>query len=145
MKFIEILQEILLGLGIAIMMPVVVYWGVQTFYPINNIQVVLAEKTEPNLEAKALELEQSKREDIFRQINFWAYLSVALVSIFIGAFIKINSLSIGFIGGGIFNLFMGMVNSPNIPLVNFGIFLFLLIVLVLIIVLRSKNSKNYTV
>ena len=36
MKFIENIQEILLGLCVAIMIPVVVYWGVQTCFSNNN-------------------------------------------------------------------------------------------------------------
>ena len=72
-------------------------------------------------------------------ISFWAYLSVAILAILSGAFIKNNSLSIGFIGGGVLNLLIGIGHSSNMPVMNFSIFLFLFFTLILIVVAR-KNA-----
>ena len=153
MKFIEYIKEVLLALGIAIMIPVIVYWGVNIFYSVNDVKSKypysetesLSDEKNPDiivdqkLAAKE-SVEKHETMDTYRQISFWTFLIFAIIAIFIGTFIKINSLSLGFIGGGVFNLIWGITNSSNRPLMNFCIFLLLLLTLIFIIVRGDKEK-----
>lgn len=125
MKFVEIIQEILLALSIAILMPVTVYWGINTFYP--TVKVIETEKQEETTEAKELESKQKQQRETQEIISFWVYLSIAILVITIGSFVKNNSLSMGLNGGGVLNLIMSISNSSKMPLINFSVFLILFI------------------
>ncbi|MFA6066733.1 MAG: hypothetical protein WC707_06145 [Candidatus Babeliaceae bacterium] len=123
MKIIEIIRTLLFAFGIAIMMPIIVYWGIHTLQPTDAIQVII---------------NTSKQAETVKYISFFTYLAVGIITIFAGAFIKDNSLSIGFTGGGILNLLIGIAHSSNKPLMNFIVFLFLLLILIAITV-SKKN------
>lgn len=141
MQFIENIQEILLGLCIAIMIPVIVHWGVKTFFS-NNTQITVTQNIEQkNLDSKEIEQEKYQQSDKISQVNFWVYFITAIIAILIGSFIKINALSLGFIGGGFFNIVSSIANSQANSVINFGIFLFLFVILILIILIREKQSE----
>ena len=148
MKFLEIVQESLLGLSIVIMLPAITYWGINTFNPAPKMYEI--EKTEKaTTETQAAELKQTQelkeQWEKHRHISFWIYLIVALLAISIGAFLKVYSLSIGFIGGGVLNLLMSIFHNPNTPGINFVIFLSLLVFLIFIIMYRKKVIQDHLI
>lgn len=149
MKLIEVIQEILLAFCIAIMVPVVAYWGVQTFYSKNSTQGVVgynsttvSQNVEQVIVTPKVELEKKQKQDNVHRGSFLVYLVAAVLAILAGSFIKINSLSMGFIGGGVINILLSLVYSSNNPITNLGIFLFLFLVLILIIIMRKKYKES---
>lgn len=142
MNFIENIKEVLLGLVIAITLPILTYWAIETYYSYtphynSNVQIQRTQSYVPVSHEKNANEIQPKINKV-RELSFWPYFIVAILSIIAGAFIKIHSLSIGLIGGGIINLFFSIFNLPNTPIVNLGIFLFLFIILILMTVIRKR-------
>lgn len=145
MKLIESMQEILLAFSIAIIIPAIVYWGVQAFYPMLNTHHVVgynapSKDVQQDIEASTLEQTQeelnmeleTKHWNTSRLIGFWAYLVCGILAIVIGSYIHVNSLSLGLIGGGAINLLLVVLNSPHSAIINVSVFLFLFGALILI-------------
>ena len=143
MKLAETIKEILLAFSIAIMVPVLSYWGVQAIYNNNKIEEVVGSdsKTKDQTIKQTSDMGNLTLQNLqeVKKISFWVYLVVAFLAICPGAFIADNSLSMGLIGGGVFNILGSIVNSPNSPIINLSIFLLLFITLILLIVFRKKQ------
>jgi hypothetical protein len=140
MNFLEIIRELLLGLCIAILIPITTYWGVNVLFDNPGYQYV-SEGAE-NAEAKKQHEEDWKKtRNLFQKAMFIGALIVGSMSIVAGTMISINSLSMGLIGGGIINICMALCFNPYKALLNFCIFLSLLIILIFLIV-RNKNMHK---
>lgn len=149
MTFVKMVQEILLGLSIAITIPVIIHWGVNIFYPINILEIkyLPADKEDALPEKEKKERKQNqeiqKAESTQRKkINFWVYLLTAFLTILIGALVKIHSISIGFISAGTYCIIAAIFNSFASSIINFVTFLTLFVALVIIIITRSRLEKN---
>lgn len=154
MKFIETAQEILLACIVAIMIPIVVYWGGKTFYPLNVESSMVGydvpaqdmspkvELTDAQKESETIKADlQIKHTAKVRAFHFWLYLISAFLVIVIGSCINISSLSLGLIGGGVLNVLMTIGNGLDNPAMNLALFLLFLSTLIVIIVKRN-NRRN---
>ena len=125
MNFLKTVEEILLGLTLAIIIPALAYWGINIISPVNITNIQYTQTTE-NLEAspKDLAKEQLNKLEIakHKEVSFWVYLFTAILTIFMGALIKVHSLSIGFIGSGIYSLLAAIFYTSATPLNCFAIF-----------------------
>lgn len=150
MKFLEVVRQILLSLIIAILLPVILNSGInlifeQPKYDDYVKKQINYERNEPHQEDVELKKQQEQYKQALQPYNkivFFSSILVGLITIIIGAFIKINALSVGLIGGGILDIFMGLFNKPNIPLLNFIILVMLLIILIIIII-KGQSKNNY--
>lgn len=148
MNFLDILHELLLALCIAILLPVTLYWGVNTIYENPNykdfeIQSNLEAKDEKIVEANTkLQTENwQKAKKPFDQAIFYASLIIGFLAIVIGSFISINGLAIGLVAGGFIIICMCLVFNPGIAILNFSIFLFLLVTIISLTVIKRRNYK----
>ncbi len=143
MNFLETLQELLLALFIAILLPVTLYWGISCVYTNPNykdFEIVNSEITKEIAEKLQAENYQ-KSKDPFDNAVFYSAITVGFVSIISGAFIAINSLAIGLVAGGFISIFMGLAYSPGVAIFNFGILLFLFSTIISITVIKKKSQN----
>lgn len=118
-------RQIAVGLGIALILPLLVYYGVATFYPPPQpVMTVTAVAVSPNATPEEREryLAQQQERQKQQQERQAAYRAAAkdfarrliilstplgLASILIGAYIAIHGIGTGLIVGGIFTLVWG--------------------------------------
>jgi len=161
-KFFETLQEIALGIGLAILIPMITHNGIGILYPTlswskyqkqYDEDIKQQKKTKhgktTNLEeiaAQARILNDSYKEHRkpYKRVLFYTSLSVGLISIIIGSITKITSLGFGFVFGGIYLLVSGYASHWD-KLSKYVRFSSLLLALILIIamayLLMRKRNK----
>jgi hypothetical protein len=120
-------RQIAIGFGIAVIFPLLVYYGVATLYPPPHRQynsVVVASVSGPNAtpeERQKYKEEQQKREEEQRKLNdeysaaardFARHLVIistplGVAAILIGAYIPLYAIGTGLIFGGIFSVGTG--------------------------------------
>jgi len=135
--FLKLVRELLLGVCVAILIPITTYWGVNVLFDNPRYQYVNEESRDAEAK-KQYEEDWKKARNVFEKAMFIGALIVGCLSIVVGALISVNSLSMGLIGGGIVNIFMALAFNPYAALFNFCIFLSLLIILIFLIVRNKK-------
>jgi len=115
-----IAKKIALGCGIALILPLMVHYGVRTFspepkwsdYQIDNYY----EKHERANEAQQIELEKQrnqlsdqreKAEKRFQTHLFFVAVPVGIAAVITGTFLSVQAIGAGLIFGGIFSLING--------------------------------------
>lgn len=107
------------GFGIAILLPMLVHYGVSTFSPspkwedYYNRNYYQYQNATPE-EKKVLQAEDNKRQEKFRQVRktferhlFYVATPVGIAAIVIGSTLAVQAIGAGLIFGGIFTLVDG--------------------------------------
>jgi len=113
-------KKFALGFGIAIILPMLVHYGVSTFSPApkwedrynyyssNNYQnATSAEKAKIDKERKEADKIWREKEKIFQKNLFFVAVPVGILTIVLGAFAPIQAIGTGLMFGGIFILTEG--------------------------------------
>lgn len=106
-------KKIALGFGIAIILPMMMHYGVSTFFPEprwdDYHKTVYEDKHRTKQEEEKAEKEQQKKEDeynsnkmAFGRHLFYVEVPVGIAAVIIGAFLAIQSIGAGLVFGGIF-------------------------------------------
>ena len=117
-------KKIALGFGIAIILPMMIHYGVSSFVPRPEWHEYQVENyherhqiadavTKLELEAEQVELDEAYERDehYFQKTLFFVAVPLGLVSILIGAFMDKKSLGAGLMLGGIFSICNGYLNN----------------------------------
>jgi hypothetical protein len=116
-------RQIAVGFGLAIMFPLLVYYGVSTFYPPpKHNAIVTAEYSslppnatpEQRTEYEARRRQRQKQQDAFdaaardfARVLVIASTPLGLAAILIGAYLSLHAIGTGLIVGGIFSVTWG--------------------------------------
>jgi hypothetical protein len=115
-------RQIAVGFGIALIFPLLVYYGVATFYPPPKFQDIvtatLVSQANPTPEArKELEEQRQKRQEQqlaynaaakdFARVLVMVSTPLGVAAIFVGAYLALHSIGTGLIFGGIFTVVWG--------------------------------------
>lgn len=107
-------KKFALGFGIAIILPLLVHYGVSTFSPAPNWQDYKPYSYQKYQNATAVEKEKMEKEDeekqqrlrqeekVFQKHLFFVTVPVGIASIIIGAILTIQAIGTGLMFGGIF-------------------------------------------
>jgi len=112
-------KKFALGFGIAVALPLLVYYGVSTFSPppkwedyFPSGSLVLRDRT-PEEQAK-IEQEQSRRRQLYKEHEhhfvrslFFIAAPVGIAAIIAGSFIAVEAIGTGLMFGGIFTVIEG--------------------------------------
>ena len=112
-----------LGFGIAILFPMILYYGVDTFSPSPNWEEFRVEnfserhrragtEEQQQLEAERSELQEQFREEMVRFHKHLFYVSVPLgiAAVLAGAYIALPAVGAGLIFGGILGIILGYLS-----------------------------------
>lgn len=108
------------GFGIAVLLPMLVHYGVSTFSPQPKWQDYYGsgyyhdyQESDPE-KKKGLQLEQKKKDESFRSQRkvferhlFYVAIPVGIIAIIIGSLLAVQAVGAGLIFGGIFTLVDG--------------------------------------
>jgi len=113
-------KKFALGFGIAIILPMLVHYGVSTFSPAPKWQdrydysssqgygnATPEQKAKIDNERKEKEKTWRKKEKIFQQHLFLVAVPMGIAAIIVGAFASIQAIGTGLMFGGIFTLVDG--------------------------------------
>ena|SRR5438105_13279178 len=111
-------RQIAIGFGIAIIFPLLVYYGVATFYPAPNRQpLVTTVAPGPNAspeERRECADQQRKQQEAFNaatkefaRVHVLVSVLLGVAAILIGAYLTLHAISTGLIFGGIFTIVWG--------------------------------------
>ncbi|MCK9430998.1 MAG: hypothetical protein M0R17_13565 [Candidatus Omnitrophica bacterium] len=113
-------KKFALGFGIAIILPMLVHYGVSTFSPAPKWQdrydsysyqrydkATPEERVQIDKERKEKEMAWQEKEKTFQRNLFFVAVPVGIACIFIGAIIAIQAIGTGLMFGGIFALTEG--------------------------------------
>ena len=109
-------RNIVIGFGIAIIFPLLIHYGVATFYPAPRYeQATITLSANPTTDERRLQAEQQKqRQDAYAQAarQFYRILAVVatplgLAAILIGVYISFQTVGTGLILGGILAITWG--------------------------------------
>jgi len=112
-------RQIAIGFGIAVIFPLLVYYGVATFYPPPNRADYFAELVSPGPSASAEERKEysdrqrkaasdySAAAKTFSRVLVLVATPLGVAAIFIGAFLSIHAIGTGLILGGIASVAFG--------------------------------------
>lgn len=154
MQLSRIIEEALLGLSIAIIIPTIAYYGINILHPKKIIEIKYMSQT---AEASLPEQEQEDRRQktefnkleykTYQTVSFWVYLFTTIFTILIGSLVsssrtRIHSLSIGLLGSGVYSLIVTISNSPGTATTHFAIFVSLLVAIITIIIIRSRTENK---
>ncbi|MDP2905487.1 MAG: hypothetical protein Q8O22_04215 [Candidatus Omnitrophota bacterium] len=116
-------KKFALGFGIAIILPMLVHYGVSTFVPAPKWQdrydnssyrqyegAAPEQKAKMDAERKAKERIWRQKEKIFQQYLFIVAVPVGLAAVIMGALVPIQAVGTGLMFGGIFTLVDGYAN-----------------------------------
>jgi len=103
--FFETLQEVALGVSLAILIPLVTYNGIGILFPTQSWDDYSEQHKKPTRDEYNEYIKPY--EQAHNQAKFYASLAIGLVCIIVGAFTKITSLGFGFIFGGVSLLVTG--------------------------------------
>ncbi len=147
-----------LGFGIAIILPLMLYYGVSTFSPepkysdyrIDNYyqkykDASLEDKKALANKQEKLTLQLKVARKGFQQNLFFVMVPLGVLSIIIGAFITTNSIGAGLIFGGIFSMCNGYIRywSELPDSLRFISLLFAFLVLI-IVGYKKLESQKYS-
>lgn len=150
MNTMEFIKELLLGLSIAVVLPTVTYWGIYAFYSsaFDKEVAVLQEKQISSSDSeKQEEINReyfAKTKEIYdrkKQVNFFTYICIGILAIIAGLLISVQSLSVGFISGGIINILIGITNSLNSAVLTFVSLLGLLVFLIAVVLVKRFKTN----
>ena len=115
-----IAKKIGFGFGIAIILPLLIHYGVSTFSPQpkwkdyrNNYysqeyqQASAEEKAKMTEERKQKDEEYRAKQKIFQQRLFFVAVPIGLTAIIVGSFLSVQAVGAGLIFGGIFTVIDG--------------------------------------
>lgn len=147
MKISETIQNIFLVFCMSLMMPLLVYWGVDTVYK----NPVFSDFVSEELEAKEQKTEEEKLT-IQKQTDLWqtkkskfdntlfiVCLIVGFIMLLITYFINFDALETPLIIGSVLNICLSLFYAPNLPFLKFIIFSVLFIFLILFIAQKRKS------
>lgn len=147
-------KKIALGFGIAIILPMLVHYGVSSIYPepkwdeyVSNDSVSAVRNSSPQEQEKRdIEREKKQKEyenakKIFGARLFFVEIPVAIIAVVIGAFLSIQSIGAGLLFGGIFCATDGYWEYWS-DLQDWIKFLSLLICFIVLIVLGYRKMGN---
>jgi hypothetical protein len=112
-------RQIAIGFGIAVILPLLIYYGVSTFHPAPKIQdfykntEILGPNTTPE---ERKEFQEKRRKDVeafsaankeFSRVLVMAATPLGIAAILIGSYLAINSIGTGLILGGIIAVAFG--------------------------------------
>lgn len=111
-------RQIVVGFGIAAILPWLIYYGVSTFFPPPKAQdfnaAVQPAPTATTDERKAFADQQRKEQDafaraarIFARVLFTVSTILGVAAILVGAYVTSNAIGAGLIFGGISSLAIG--------------------------------------
>lgn len=113
-------KKFALGFGIAIILPMLVHYGVSTFSPAPKWQdrydtysyqrydkATVEERAQLDKERKEQDRIWREKEKIFQRNLFFVAIPVGIICIVVGAFISIQAIGTGLMFGGIFSLTEG--------------------------------------
>ena len=114
-------RQIAIGFGIAIIFPLLVYYGVATFHPGPKVQSLIATNpppyNAPAEERKEYNDQQRQRQEAytaaareFARVLIIVSAPLGLVAILVGAYLTFLSVGTGLIFGGIFTVAWGYWN-----------------------------------
>jgi hypothetical protein len=138
MKLMETIQELVLGLSIGILLPLIAYWTVYTIEPfIRHDNVVLESLEQGPAQTGPAAVTSNNTDGTTKKLGFWIHLVFALAALIVGMCITLQTLSFGCITGGIFNLLMAIGRSYGSPALNLALFSGILLFLMVIISLKD--------
>jgi uncharacterized membrane protein YphA (DoxX/SURF4 family) len=109
-------RQIAIGFGIALIFPLLVYYGVSTFYPAPKYQTVtetLTPQSTPEERRVYAEQQRQRRDEYnaaarnFARILVMVAAPLGIAAILIGAYYRVSAIGTGLIFGGIFSVVGG--------------------------------------
>ncbi len=104
-------RQFAIGFGIAIIFPLLIYYGVATFYPPPKINWYQAGLTGPNATTEQRQEAFEKQEEArqvydqearkFARVLFWVAAPLGTIALLAGAWIKFHAIGAGLMFGGI--------------------------------------------
>ncbi len=147
-------KKIALGVGIAIVFPMLLHYGVSTFtptpkwedYPMSPATIALRAGSQADQEKFMTEQQQKQElrraaEKRFEQHLFAVAVPLGLVAILIGAFLRVPATGAGLMFGGIFSICDGYFNYWS-ELADVLKFLSLLAAFVLLLFVGYKKLEK---
>ncbi len=144
-------KKIALGVGIAIIFPMMLHYGVSTFSPRPRWQDYFAPvpgqyaapEERDRLQAEQLKLQNERKaaEKRFGQHLFAVAVPLGLVAILCGAFLRVQATGTGLMFGGIFSICDGYFNYWS-ELADLLKFLSLLAALILLLFVGYKKLEK---
>ena len=147
-------KKIALGFGIAIILPMMVHYGVSTFFPEPRWEdyhrTVQDDKHRTKQQEEKDTKEQQKKEDEFNAKKkafgrhlYYVEVPVGIAAVIIGAFLAIQSIGVGLVFGGIFCATDGYMEYwADLP--DWMKFLSLLACFIVLVVVGYKKIGNKT-
>lgn len=140
MQFITMMRELMLGLGIALIIPGIVHYTALILYPRPAFPTTYYD-TQSN-EAKVQEMAVYKQQRAIPDMVYLCVaLSVSIISLIVGTFIASPALGMGFILAGLICLAQGFVMYIGDLSAYFKLGI-LLLVLLLLFGLSVRVSRN---
>ena len=147
-------KKIALGFGIAILLPLLIYYGVSTFSPpprwedyrIENYyqrhkDAAPEEKAELEKENSRLQEERKAHQRRFQKNLFCVAAPAGIIAIVVGSFIGVQAIGTGLMFGGIFTLMEGYISYWS-ALPDWMRFLSLLIALIILIFIGYRKLSR---
>lgn len=149
-------KKFALGFGIAIILPMVIFYGVSTFSPppkwndyrVSNYyerhrDAAPEEKRQLEAEQNLLKEQRNAAEEKFQRSLFWVAVPLGIIAIILGAFLSVQAIGTGLMFGGIFSVCEGYITYWS-KLSDGLRFLSLLVALVVLVVIGYKKLENKT-
>ena len=147
-------KKFALGFGIAIILPMMIHYGVSTFssqpkwrdYQVKNYyerhrNASPEEKRQLEAEKERLDNQRKKEENRFQKHLFFVAVPLGILAIILGAFLPIQAIGTGLMFGGIFSVCEGYISYWS-ALNDSLRFLSLLFAFVVLIVVGYKKLEN---
>lgn len=142
----------LFGIGIAFILPLLVYYGVSTIHPEpswSHYQIDYekyhnasdAEKAKLDKEREKLNATYDQLATEQARLLFYVALPIGIIAILVGYFLKAPGIAPGLIGGGLFSAVLGYCSYWDY-LPDIFRFLSLLVVFILLLFLGLKATKK---
>jgi hypothetical protein len=114
-------KKIALGIGLAIIFPMMVHYGVSTFFPepkwndynvqgLNDPQANPEQKHQKQIEQQQKQAQRRAATKQFQKHLFSVAVPLGLAAILCGAFMRVQAIGTGLMFGGIFSICNGYFN-----------------------------------
>jgi hypothetical protein len=109
-------RQIAIGFGIAIIYPLLIFYGVATFHPAPKFQAFVTVTSSAATPEQRKEFEEKRREQQnafeaaakeFARVHIMVSTPLGVAAIFIGAYLTLHAIGTGLMFGGIFSVAWG--------------------------------------
>jgi len=147
MTILKMVQELVLSLCIATLLPITVYLGISSLYPMPEYKSFEVKNNSVVTDAKIIQENEEIQREAYKKATapiksnyFYVYIAAAILCFIGSSLIQIKSIAIGLILAGFTLICLSLTSMPEAPVSNFIFFLLILLGVFYLALVKNKQE-----